>query len=374
MAELLTHLTRLHETLRYYGAGLYRQLKDKNIFLWSQAIAFKVLITVVPVIILATGILAEILERETTFATVAEYIRNFLPAAQSDRLLDFLEHLTGAGDALTIIGVLTLLFSAMTLLTTLRVVVAFVFQEQWHEDRSIFGGYLFDLRMVGQVGLLFLLTLALTVAVQRINNAGLELIEGTGLGFLWVGMFNALGLLIPFAITTVMFFQLFYFVPKPKPPRQSAFFGALASAVLWEGAKSGFTLYVQYVGSFDRYSGEGTGDVLSSTFGLIIAFVFWVYYSGIALCLGAIMALLHEKRHRARRQTKRAAAIEATETTRPPKAVPQPDEISAQTTTSIQADTPPSPDAISRPTQPAANTHQQAATPPRNAPEDLSVK
>ena len=63
MAELLTYLTRLHETPRYYGAGLYRQLNKKNIFLWSQAIAFKVLITVVPVVILATGILAEILEQ-----------------------------------------------------------------------------------------------------------------------------------------------------------------------------------------------------------------------------------------------------------------------------------------------------------------------
>ena len=363
MAELLTHLTRLNETLRYYGAGLYGQLSQKNIFLWSQAIAFKVLITVVPVIILATGILAEILEQETTFETVATYIRNFLPAAQSDRLLEFLEHLTGAGNALTIIGVLTLLFSAMTLLTTLRVVVDLVFQEKWHENRSILGGYLFDLRMVAQVGLLFLLTLALTVAVQRINNAGFELIEGTGLGFLWVGMFNALGLLIPFAITTVMFFQLFYFVPKPHPPRQSAFIGALSSAVLWEGAKSGFTLYVQYVGSFDRYSGEGTGDVLSSTFGLIIAFVFWVYYSGIALCLGAIMALLHEKHHRARRKAKPAEAAEA------PTPVPQHND------TSTPADAPPSPDALSLPipTDPA-DTPRHTSHPPRSAPEDLSVK
>ena len=362
MAELLTHLTRLNETLRYYGAGLYRQLKQKNIFLWSQAIAFKVLITVVPVIILATGILAEVLEQESTFETVATYIRSFLPD-QSDQLLAFLEHLTSAGFTLTIIGVLTLLFSAMTLFTTLRVVVTFVFQEQWHENRSILGGYLFDLRMVGQVGLLFLLTLALTVAVQQINTAGFELIEGTGLGFLWIGIFNVLAVLIPFAITTVMFFQLFYFVPKPHPPRQSALFGALASAVLWEGAKSGFTLYVQYVGSFDRYSGEGTGDVLGSTFGLIIAFVFWVYYSGIALCLGAIMALLHEKRHRSRRLATRA------ETTRTETATPQHDD------TSKQAARPPSPEVNSHPAQTAtADPHPRAPTPARNAPEDLSVE
>lgn len=302
MAELLTYLTRLHETPRYYGRGLYRQLKKKNIFLWSQAIAFKVLITVVPVIILATGILGQVLQREKPFETVATFIRNFLPPAQSDQLIAFLRSLSSAGDVFTIIGVLALLFSAVTLFTTLRVVVGNIFQEEWHQARSLPGGYLFDLRMVGQVGLLFLLTLGLTVTVQTLDKAVFDLIGQVGLYYVreWIG--TIVTLLVPFLITTVMFFQLFYFVPKPHPPSRSAVFGALFSAILWEGAKSSFTLYAQYVGRFERYSGESGSNVLGDTFGLIIAFVFWIYYSGIVLCLGGLMALLHEKRHRSARQ------------------------------------------------------------------------
>ena len=342
MAELLTYLTRLHEAPRYYGRGLYRQLHGKNIFLWSQAIAFKVLITVVPVIILATGILAtpalsRFLEQEESFSTVATFIQNFLPPDQSDRLIAFLRDFAGSGNALTLIGGLALVLSALTLFTTLRVVVSKLFQEDWHKDRSILGGYLFDLRMVVQVGLLFLLSIGLTVAVQTLGDAMLVVFEPVGLYPLWQWMVRILALLVPFLITTAMFFQLYYFIPKPHPPPRSTLFGALFSAILWEAAKSAFTLFAQYAGRYDRYTGDGAEGVLGSTFGLIIAFVFWVYYSGLVLCLGGIMVLLHEKQHRSRlvdtetdaassppppRTDGRPTRTDSPETTAPPSPLP----------------------------------------------------
>jgi membrane protein len=70
--------------------------------------------------------------------------------------------------------------------------------------------------------------------------------------------------------------------------------------VLWEAAKYAFTFYATRVGRFE-YGGEDSTPI-GDTFGVIIAFVFWVYYSGIVLLIGAVVALLHEKAHRARRQ------------------------------------------------------------------------
>ncbi len=160
-----------------------------------------------------------------------------------------------------------------------------------------------------------------------------------------------LAMLVPFLITTAMFFQLFYFVPKPHPPPRSTLFGALFSAILWEAAKSAFTLFAQYAGRFDRYSSDGAEGVLGSTFGLIIAFVFWVYYSGIVLCLGGIMVLLHEKRHRSRRLatlTDEDLADEAASS----RQTPEPDDLRTGTT------------GDQRPSQPAL---------PSKASEDLSV-
>jgi membrane protein len=63
------------------------------------------------------------------------------------------------------------------------------------------------------------------------------------------------------------------------------------AAVLWESAKQAFTFYATYVGY-----GTGT-EALGNTFGLIVAFVFWVYFSGIVLMIGAVVASLREHRH-----------------------------------------------------------------------------
>ena len=321
MADRPTYLRRLQESEwtrritrgpRYYGRGLYQQLAQKDVFLWGQAIAFKVLITIVPVLILATGVLGRVLRQEGAFEKVFTYVESFLPPYRGDQLLEFLQTLSAASEEFTILGVAGLLFSAVILFTTLRVAVGNVFQEEWHESRSIVGGYVFDLRMVGQVGLFFLLTFGLTIAVQTLNQSGFEFIERIGLDYVWVreGWRRAfktfLGVLLPFFLTTMMFYQLIYFVPKPHPPKRSAFLGAFTTSVLWELAKYGFTLYATNIGRFDFGDGSSSiGDV----FGLIIAFVFWVYYSGVVLLVGAIVALLHEKGHRSRRQ----AALEEAE-------------------------------------------------------------
>ena len=311
---------RVRKAPGYYSKGLYQQLAQKDVFLWAQAIAFKVLITIVPVIILATGVLGRVLQQEEALEKVFAYVDDFLPSYRTEQLLEFLRTLSESSAEFTILGVATLLFSAVILFTTLRVAVGNVFQEEWHENRSIVGGYLFDLRMVGQVGLFFVLTFGLTIAMQSLNQAGFEFIEQIGLDYVWVRegwrrtFKTILGVALPFLLTTAMFFQLIYFVPKPHPPKRSALLGALTTSVLWELAKYGFTLYAANLGRFDFGSGDGAG--VGNVFGLIIAFVFWVYYSGIVLLIGAVVALLHEKGHRSRRQ----AALEEAEAEGHPQA------------------------------------------------------
>lgn len=368
---------RLRQGSAYYAGGLYREINRKEVFLWGQAIAFKVLVTIVPVIILATGVFGQMLKGrllpllgiETTerpFQTIARFIRDFLPSYQSDQIITFLDQLQGASNTFTIIGIAGLVFSAMTLFTTLRVVISNVFQEDWHQSRSILGGYVFDLRMAAQVGLLFLLTIGLSLTVQAFNAAGAEWLAARGLDFVWVRtgwrqFFTWAVMLLPYLITTFMFFQLFFFIPKPRPPKTSALIGAGITALLWEVAKFGFTFYATNVGRFERYTGSPSEDglaVLGDTFGLIIAFVFWVYFSGVVLVFGALIVLLHEKR---RRQRRVAAAAEGTEA----YAAPAP-EPSAHPESDPPADTPPTE------ASPARNGTPTPPTQPADAPASKS--
>ena len=316
MPDLHTYWRRIRESLSYYVGGVYRYAFEKDIFLWAQAIAFKVLITIVPIVILATGIasrlLGKILEDPDAFDDVARFIREYMPAFdQSDQLLILVERLQATGTFIAGLGILALIFAAMTLFTTLRIVIGNVFQEEWHRHRSVLRGYVFDLRMAGQVGLLFVLTLGVSFLTTAIQQGGLEMAQQFDLDYVWLRegwrrTFRFLAYLIPYFLSTAMFFQLFYFIPKPHPPKRSALIGAVVTGLLWEVAKLSFTFYATSVGQFDRYVVPGTEaeemiSVLGQAFGLIIALVFWVYYSGVVLVIGALIAVLNEKRVRMQR-------------------------------------------------------------------------
>ena len=292
-------LERLKISGRYYARGLYNEIASKNLFLWAQAIAFKVLVTIVPIVILATGLVGRVLQRSDAFAAVARFIHDFLPPSQGHQVVNFLHQLQSASGTIVGVGGVGLFLSAVSLFITLRIAVSNAFEQDWHEGRTVVGGYLFDVRMVLQVGLLFILTIGTSVFVQSIQ--GPTVLAFAGLDEPWVReswqhAVQTLGLFVPFFITTAMFFQLYYFVPKPHPRKRAAVSGALVAGVLWEAAKQAFTYYATYIGHFDRYSNEGLG-ALGNTFGLITAFVFWVYFSGIVLMLGAVVASLREHRY-----------------------------------------------------------------------------
>lgn len=290
---------RVWQTLRYYVVGLYHLLNRKPVFLWAQAIAFKVLVTIVPVLVLATGLLGRILQQERPFQTVARFFQDFLPPYQSDQLLQFLEQLQRASGTFTLIGILGLLYATMTLFTTLRGVLSQVFDEPWHQGRSVLHGYLFDLRMMVQVGVLFLLTFSVSLAINAVDLSWLHRFR---LDYRWVQegwrqLLQVLGLLVPYLLSLAMFFQLYYFTPKPRPPLRGALLGAIVAALLWETAKTAFAFYAARSAFFERFANSGL-SAIGRVFGLILAFGFWVYYSSVVFILGALLVLLYEKRRR----------------------------------------------------------------------------
>jgi len=291
----------LVRSLRYYLRGLYRELTGKNVFLWAQAIAFKVLVTIVPIVILGTGVVGRILRGEDAFTAVERFIRGLLPPSQSNELITFLQQVESASGTIVGVGGIGLFLSAMSLFITLRIAVSKAFEQNWHEERSLFGGYAFDIRMVLQVGLLFLLTIGLSAVLPSFINEVILSDLGSGAEWLrwsWNNLLYTTGVLLPFLVTTAMFFQLYYLVPQPHPRKRSALSGALIAGLLWEITKQAFTYYATYVGQFDQYSTGAEGlSALGNAFGLIIAFVFWVYFSSIVLMLGAVISSLHEHRH-----------------------------------------------------------------------------
>ncbi len=313
-----TVLTRL----RYYASGLFKVFSTDPVFLWAQAIAFKTFVTLLPLLLLAVGIFGQLLRQEDPFTTVSGFLRNFLPPSQSDGLVQLLLSLQKASVDITLLGALALLVTVVTLFATLRYVIGAAMGESRHKMRSLLGGYLFDLRMMAQVGSLFLLSFAITAAARVVNTRSGAVAGEIGLDASVVtaatsGLVQVVTLVVPYVLTVGMLAQLYYFVPRPRPPLKSALWGAAVSAVLFEVAKNGFAIYATRVANFDQYADEAAGGLggLGGVFGVILAFVFWIYFSGLILVAGAAVASLYEKKHRPRlsrlraRWTRQAGAL-----------------------------------------------------------------
>ena len=315
---MLAHARRrLNSTLnvpRYYLGGLVKRLFSNPVPLWCQAIAFKVLVTLLPLILLATGVFGLVLRQPNPFENVATYLRTFLPPNQSEQLIRLVFELQSASGALTIAGAAFFLVTVITMFATVRYVVGQAIGRDRHRMRSLLKGYVFDFRMAGQVGLLFLLTFGLTFAVNTLSVQTTSWASDVGLNADlmergWAIVVRILTLVVPWLISVAMFSQLFYFVPRPRPPLKSALVGGMVTAVLFELAKNGFTFYARYFGGFDRYANQdaasGPLGGLGGVFGLILVLVFWIYLSGLTLVIGAMVASLHERRHRPRRSALR---------------------------------------------------------------------
>lgn len=292
-------LVRILAHPRYYARGLAHEVYHRDVFVWAQAIGFKVLITIVPLILLATGLAGNILRQPEPYERVAGLIRDLLPAYQSDQIISFLGQLQSASATLTWIAVAGLTVTSVTLFTTLRTVLANVFKDEWHTHRSFLLGYAFDFRMALQVGLLFVASTLITLARETLNENSIGKLQEFGLDYVWLqegwqGALDTFGVILPLFLSTAMFFQLLWFTPLPRPPWRSALFGAIFTGVIWEIGKIVFTAYAAGFASFEQSGLAELGD----TFVLIIVIVIWAYFSGLILTMGAIISLLHERKHR----------------------------------------------------------------------------
>ncbi len=285
-----------------YLQSVYHILEQRNGVLLAQAIGFKVLITIIPLAVFSTGILGGILQNERMVDATLDFVGQLVPGYLGE-VTSFIERLQDSSGTFTWIGALGLLVSVWLILNSLETIVSTFIMGKERERRPLLRRQLFVFRIMLQVGLSLLLTIALSAGIHGLNRSGLEFLQFVGLDTLWVTSgwrrtINFLGLLIPFLLTLSMFFQLYYFIPQPHPPVRSALVGTLVAATLWEAAKLLFTFYATHVDTFERYrgdAGESGVAALGDAFGLLLAIIVWAYYTGVVLIVGAITVRLHEK-------------------------------------------------------------------------------
>ncbi len=284
-------IKRVKKILRffdYYLKGILERIDEHHIFLSGGGIAFSLLLSLVPILLLTFSILGNVISPATIQDQISRLIDTTIPYPQYaqytkkvilSRLPEVIEYKTLAG----YIGALGLFFTSTWFFSSMTTILNKIYKVK--VQKSIWVGLLRD---VGLVLLMILLILLSTFIFPMINliidlTQKLEIFrrfEVSGLASL---LFSVTSVLIMFGL----FYLLYYVVPYEKQNKKVVFVSAVWSTILWETARKIFGIYITDFLSTNHVYGA---------FVLFVVVLFWLFYSSCLLIVGAEIGQLYRER------------------------------------------------------------------------------
>ncbi len=287
-----------HLTLRYRVGEFTRRLWQKSVeddvFFMAGAIAFNMLVALVPLLILGIGLTGYILSArfgDPTDAILALVADNLPQAGDGVVLVEALrapitsmvERRTG----FTVLGAVFFIWISTRLVTTLRIALREIFDIG--QQRGIVMGKLFDIQVVLIGVALLTLNLGVTVLLETTMAYGGGLIgaDAAALSFAQRVLGHALAL----GSIWTLFLIAYRYLPARRIPWRTAWIAATFSALLHEGLKLGFSWYATEIADY--------GSTLGNLATVAVLF-FWIYYGSIVFILGGEVAQVYTMRKASR--------------------------------------------------------------------------
>lgn len=251
-----------------------------HVFMFAAGIAFNIITSLVPtlLVLLFVGsyvfdpdqIIYQLNQYAHTYL-VAESTRNDLLAVFSDQINTIVANRGLAG----LIGFAGLIWSSSALASTIRSTINTILR--CRETRSFYIYKLFDMLAIIGVGLLVYVNIALGPLLELVK-ASSERIGGQ-LNITDISWVFSEG--VSMATTVVLFYIVFRFAPYQRQDRVIIWIGTIVSAVMWEGARYGFRLYLNEFATLGRVYG---------TYAFLAGTALWLYISSLVFLLGAELA------------------------------------------------------------------------------------
>lgn len=280
-------LVSRHRRVLDFLRRVYSKAMEDNIFFMAGAIAFNLLVALVPLVLLGVGIAAYVARARFVdpSGVVLGYLLETLPAVRGD--VNLVENVRGVIDSvigertgLSLVGAIFFIWISTRLVGTLRIALAEIFDIT--ERRSMIGGKLFDAQIVVVGGLLLLLNIAVTVVLQAVGRYGIDLLGFRG----WEleALHRLVAFFLSFASIWALFVLIYRYLPARRLPWRTALVAATFMAVLYEAMKGGFSWYATSLANFRSTFGNlTTGAVL----------FIWIYYGSVVFILGGEVAQIY---------------------------------------------------------------------------------
>ena len=246
----------------------------------AAAIAFHVLFSVFPLILLVTAILGTQMRTAEARQQVVNGLLRVLPleASASNQIDQLLLSATNNLATISIVGAIGLIWSASGMLGSVRGAMELAW-EGHSGTRPFFHGKLVDALLLAIVVSVVLSSFLAGLILSIVPQVSIDVMRPDS----WPsGLAAAVRSSIAPAIsilTSGMVLVLAYkFLPRPRPALRYALGGAAIAALLLEGARRIFSIYVDRVATY---------DIVYGSIGSIIVFLFFVYIAGMVILYGA---------------------------------------------------------------------------------------
>jgi membrane protein len=246
----------------------------------AAAIAFHVLFSVFPLILLITVVVGSRMRSAEVRAAITDGLMNALPLDPSARdQIDNLLKIANANlPAIGVIGAIALVWSASGMLGSVRGAMELAW-EGFSGTRPFLRGKLVDAVLLTVLVTVILSSFLIGVLLSFVPQIPRDALGSSGFwhdAALFVRPWiSPLASLVSSIFVMLMAYK---FLPKPRPAVRYALAGAVIAGILFEVARRVFTIYVEKIARYDLVYGS---------IGTIIAFLFFVYIAAIILLYGA---------------------------------------------------------------------------------------
>lgn len=279
-------------------SGFWKQVgklvMEKHVFFNASAISFNLFICAIPFTLILISILGYILSIDAAFEELIRYGRELLPRlnfeTQSGDLIegavtleDIILPLVGARQIFGIVGLIILLFFSQGLFHTIKHVIFDVFEieDRKHPAMELIHNF-FAFGVIGGVFLFFTMAISIISLFAFdtivIPYADIEIELG------WIS--DMLTYVIPVIFAPLLFYAIFRYISERRIHPRVALAGALAYTLLFELAKYGVSIYLEYAFTAYRYYYQG--------YTIVVIIGIWVFYSAVLFVLTAILARAYQ--------------------------------------------------------------------------------
>ena len=275
--------------LKYYIGGLLKRIDKNHIFLSGGGIAFSLIISLIPFILLIFGILGNIIDPEVIENQIIKAIDTIIPypeyadytkKAILNRVPGVIEYKTAAAW----FGGLGLFFTSTWLFSSMRTVLNKTFGSS--DERGALHGIIKDFAMV----LLFIVLILISTFILPFYTVLINITTNNEwLQFLHLEIFvDWVFSLISFFMILFSFFLFYKLIPYAKLGKIVPLISAFWAAVLWEIARRLFEYYVTNFLSANNLYGA---------FILFAVILFWLFYASCLFIIGAEIGQLFRERN-----------------------------------------------------------------------------